>query len=424
VPPEPGDPKESTRSETTMADGGDAPISDAVVGRDDELTIISQALDSAADSRGQVVVLAGEAGIGKTFLLSHTLKSAEKRGFRVINATCSSLPGAPPLWPWEVALGQDPALSDVLDSLKRLQSEMMSDDQSEADLARRFELFSTIAAAINRPDRSVPIVIAIDDMHWADTTSLDLFSFFGTQIASGPIVLLGCLRTADQTSSQGVEATLAELGRLPNCVRVEPKVLDHSGVHKLVEATVGHSVARQVVEQIADQSRGLPLFVRELGRMVELRGQKLDGVLPSTISELLGSQFDRLTPTARQVLTAGALVGTTFNSDLVVQILSRMDHPEQVVLTSDQLLMIVDWCDGATGVWVYEVGTPAFTGAKFDYELKSDPGGSWNTIVAVVKFHDKKLYDLMNYAGGDGFRIGLAPSGVMEDWEAFESPGC
>ena len=86
--------------------------------------------------------------------------------------------------------------------------------------------------------------------------------------------------------------------------------------------------------------------------------------------------------------------------------------------------LIVDWCDGATGVWVYEVGTPAFTGAKFDYELKSDPGGSWNTIVAVVKFHDKKLYDLMNYAGGDGFRIGLAPSGVMEDWEAFESPGC
>jgi predicted ATP-dependent serine protease len=92
VPPEPGDPKESTRSETTMADGGDAPISDAVVGRDDELAIISQALDSAADSRGQVVVLAGEAGIGKTFLLSHTLKSAEKRGFRVINATCRVCP--------------------------------------------------------------------------------------------------------------------------------------------------------------------------------------------------------------------------------------------------------------------------------------------------------------------------------------------
>jgi hypothetical protein len=86
--------------------------------------------------------------------------------------------------------------------------------------------------------------------------------------------------------------------------------------------------------------------------------------------------------------------------------------------------LIIDWCDGKSGVWVYEVGTSAFTGAKFDFELKSDPGGSWNTIIAVVKLHDKKLFDLMNYAGGDGFRIGLAPSGVLDDWEAYESPGC
>ncbi|MDA1279589.1 MAG: hypothetical protein O3B95_06035 [Chloroflexi bacterium] len=86
--------------------------------------------------------------------------------------------------------------------------------------------------------------------------------------------------------------------------------------------------------------------------------------------------------------------------------------------------LIMEWCSNGKGTWVYEVGTPAFTGATFDYEVVSDPGGSWNTIVAIVKLHDPKLFDLMNYAGGNGFRVGLAPSGVLEDWEAYDSPTC
>lgn len=105
MPPGPGDSKDSIRSETAVADGSSAPRRDSVIGRKDELEALADALDLATAGQGQVVVLAGQAGIGKTFLLSHTLKSAEERGFRVVTATCSSLPGAPPLWPWEVALG-------------------------------------------------------------------------------------------------------------------------------------------------------------------------------------------------------------------------------------------------------------------------------------------------------------------------------
>jgi hypothetical protein len=143
----------------------------SVVGRQDELEVLGEALKNTAESRGQVVVLAGEAGIGKTFLLSHTKHSAEQLGFRVASATCSNLSGAPPLWPWEVALGQDAELAEALELLAQLRSEIAKDDEVDAAAARRFELFSSITKVILGNPDSAPLMIAIDDMHWADTTS-------------------------------------------------------------------------------------------------------------------------------------------------------------------------------------------------------------------------------------------------------------
>lgn len=86
--------------------------------------------------------------------------------------------------------------------------------------------------------------------------------------------------------------------------------------------------------------------------------------------------------------------------------------------------IVWEYCSDNTGVWVYEVGTPGFTGAKFDWELKNDPGGTWNTAVVVIKMHEQKLYDLLNYAGGDGFRYGLSEPSDANKWQAYVSPDC
>jgi hypothetical protein len=84
--------------------------------------------------------------------------------------------------------------------------------------------------------------------------------------------------------------------------------------------------------------------------------------------------------------------------------------------------IIFEFCSDGTGTWVYEVGTPAFTGANFDYTLHSDPGASWHSIVVNVKMREKRLYDILNYAGGDGFRIALTPP--KEGQIAYDSPDC
>jgi len=71
--------------------------------------------------------------------------------------------------------------------------------------------------------------------------------------------------------------------------------------------------------------------------------------------------------------------------------------------------IIWELCPGGEGTWVYELGSPNFTGAKFDYELKTDPGGTWNSTVMVYKFRAKVLFDLMDSTGGAGNRAAFQP---------------
>jgi hypothetical protein len=157
----------------------------------------------------------------------------------------------------------------------------------------------------------------------------------------GSVVIVGCSRTAESSSATGVNATLSELGRLGNFTRIEPRVLDHSEVRELVETTVGHSVIEQVIAQIAEQSRGLPLFVREVAHTVETRGQSLDGALPNTILELLGSRIDELAEDTRRVLDAGALVGSAFQPQFIAEILHRSGRNGEE-LTIEQILEAID----------------------------------------------------------------------------------
>ncbi|HIF73156.1 MAG TPA: hypothetical protein EYQ61_11460 [Dehalococcoidia bacterium] len=70
------------------------------------------------------------------------------------------------------------------------------------------------------------------------------------------------------------------------------------------------------------------------------------------------------------------------------------------------------------------MGTPSQTNQPFDGALSGDPGGSWCSTIVTIKIHDKKIFDLLNYAGGDGFRIGLAEPNQYSDWQIYESLTC
>lgn len=81
----------------------------------------------------------------------------------------------------------------------------------------------------------------------------------------------------------------------------------------------------------------------------------------------------------------------------------------------------MEFCDDDAGTWIWESGTPSQTNQPFDPALSSDTWGSWRSTIVTIKIHDKKIFDLLDYASGDGCRFGLAEPNKYADWQIYES---
>ncbi|MDA1279588.1 MAG: DUF2791 family P-loop domain-containing protein [Chloroflexi bacterium] len=340
-----------------------------MVGRTDELEMLNEALERTLNGSGQVVAISGEPGIGKTLLLSHLKQEALRQGFEVVSTTSTSLPGSPPLWPWREDLSQLDASQGLLDSFdQQLSGEGESPATEDTD-SRRFRLFASIVDSLRTAAVKKPLMIAIDDMHWADTTSQDFFVFAASQLSRQSILLTTCLRTGDNEVPAETRRMLMTASRLPHFVRIEPKVLNANQVHELVESAIHHTVTRSVTRQIAIRSRGFPLFVRELSRKVGERGQNLSGELPEGIGELLGSQFDRLSPATQAVLHGAAVLGPSFKPAQVVDILNQGEQSVDRQITIESLLTSIDEASTAGIVQATATAAAAF---EFSHPMYSE----------------------------------------------------
>ena len=179
----------------------DAAASD-FIGRQPELATLTTALDSALAGRGQVVMLAGEPGIGKTRLAHELTILATAKGATVLRGWCHERRGAPPLWPWLQAvrtylenadtdqLRDDlgPGAADIAEILPELTIRFKGLekppvlDQDEA----RFRLYFSITNFLKRASNRQPLVLVLDDLHWADEPSVLLLEFLAREIATSP----------------------------------------------------------------------------------------------------------------------------------------------------------------------------------------------------------------------------------------------
>jgi predicted ATPase len=132
--------------------------------------------------------------------------------------------------------------------------------------------------------------------------------------------MTACFRAAGSDIQPASRQLLAHMQRLNNYVRIEPKVLDSVATQELVESVVNHTVTREVIAQIAAQSKGVPLFVKELALSVGARGQSLTGTMPDSIADIFGSRIDALSPDAQQVVSTAAVLGSSFRADDILSI--------------------------------------------------------------------------------------------------------
>ena len=152
------------------------------VGRARELRLLDEALAAAKGGEGRLVVVAGEAGIGKTWLCREVAGRATQIGFAVAWGTCWPDAGAPPLWPWQAVLAE---LSDAA------ASSLLADDTGGPVVdPERFARFAAVAGQIGQACVRAPALVIIDDVHAADPGAILLTRFIARDLARLPLVLL------------------------------------------------------------------------------------------------------------------------------------------------------------------------------------------------------------------------------------------
>jgi DNA-binding SARP family transcriptional activator len=209
---------------------------DELVGRDDHLAALDAILAGARGGRGRVALVAGEPGIGKTRLAEEAARRAAGAGMQVAWGRCHERDGAPALWPWaqvvrqlaaELAPGQLAAmLGPSAAWLGQLMPELAGPAPPAgalpvADLAAaRFQLNQAVAGLLRRLAGTRPLLVVVDDLHWADVPSLSLLAFLAGELNDARLVVVGTYRDVEVVAGRPLAETLGVLAREPAVERI------------------------------------------------------------------------------------------------------------------------------------------------------------------------------------------------------------
>jgi DNA-binding CsgD family transcriptional regulator/tetratricopeptide (TPR) repeat protein len=273
-----------------------------MVGRSAELAALDTALDAAMQDAGRLIVIDGEAGIGKTRLVETWTATAIQRGARVVTGLC------PPLV-------DDLPYAPILDILRHL-----SEPESEQPTRDRGRFFRRVADLI--VGDGTPTAVVIEDVHWADGSTRDLVAFLVGALRDAAVLLLLTVRDDDVESGDAVAAWLAELARNTRTERVRLRPLTRPEVEQQLAGILNRSPAPDTVDAIYRRGDGNPFFTEEL----LAAGPEADG-LPATVRDVVLARLVRLGRPAHHVLRAAAVVGRSTDHELLAAVAGLAAEP-------------------------------------------------------------------------------------------------
>jgi DNA-binding CsgD family transcriptional regulator len=258
--------------------------------RDGILSELRARLESLSQGQGQVVVLSGEAGIGKTSVLRAFVQSVTDQ-FLVLQSGCEDLMTPRPLGP----------LFDIADLLDPNLLDMLADDQ------RQSQVLNHLLVSIQRNRK--PVILIIEDIHWADDATLDLVKFLGRRAATLPLLLLVSYRD-DEVDSRFAIGRI--LGSIPSqdLQRIELKSLSPDAVTEMARMA-GHEAS-----DIHDITSGNPFFV------TEILANGPDVSIPGSVRDAVWARLERCTIEQRVALEALSILPTGANHDLLAELVT------------------------------------------------------------------------------------------------------
>jgi tetratricopeptide (TPR) repeat protein len=275
-----------------------------------------------------VAFVSGEAGIGKTSLIRAAVSDAAREGAQVAWGTCIDVEGAPGYWPWAQALdglvreiGLDLARANAGDDVAVLASIVPSfGAPSHGDTSARGRLLLMDAANrfLQALAAAQPLVVVLDDLQWADESSLALLDFLARAPRPGPVALIGGYRHDELPPA--VRARLGDL--LSRSEHLAVTGLDRDAVVQLVDHLAGDRVSPESAARIHRRTGGHPFFVREL-TLLALTDSDVDKVVPAAVGDAIERRAARLPEATVEVLEVLALLGTALLPDVAATVLRR-----------------------------------------------------------------------------------------------------
>ena len=299
----------------------------ALIGRDAEIARLRRAREEAWAGRAAVVFVTGEAGVGKTRLLEAVTGEAAACGGRVLTGRFHETEQILPFQAWVDALRGGDALGDLGDlgawrsELTRLFPELGSHPGGAGSPVR---LLEAMVAVVDRLAARGPLLLVLDDLHWADEMSIRLVSFLGRRIGRRPVLLVVSAREEDLTEAKTLRQAMEELDREERLVRLVLSSLSHVHTVALVQAFLRRGTAEVSVERVAEEiwriSEGNPFVIVEALRELAEGDRPPDSgpvLVPRRVRDLLGARLERLGEASRRLAAVAAVIGRDFSFALL-----------------------------------------------------------------------------------------------------------
>jgi len=321
------------------------------VGRQREMSSIKKQYEAAKSGDTRVALLVGELGIGKTRLLDEFAEYAIRDGATVLRGGTSESEGMPPYLPFLEALGQyirsipsnklpeqiamaPQILAGILPELSSRLGEITTTYSLLPEQARLrlYEAVGLFLEAISVPH---VLVLTLDDLHWADASSLDLLYYITRHHSKTKLLVVGTYREGESDGNPALERTVTELARqrVLTQIALEPLSADES--EELAASYLEGSISPTFSQLLYTQSEGNPFFAEELlqgwiemGALIQddkhrIAVALLEYTLPSSIVGALRQRFARLSPDVIDHLRIAAIIGRTFDLSLLATVEGR-----------------------------------------------------------------------------------------------------
>jgi len=319
----------------------------AMVGRDRELASLLSGLDDAAARRGRLFLISGEPGVGKTRLADEVAAVADAKRMALLVGHCSEQDEAVAYLPFveilenfvdrasnadtlRKALGeQAPELARLQPKLKNILPELPPPLDLPPAQARR-HLFNCFFDFVARIASEQPTLMILEDLHWADDSTLSLLVHLTKRLSDLPLMVIGTYRDAELNVTHGLAKTLEHLLRERLATRVRLKGLPRDEVAAMLNRLSGKSPPAAVVGEIFAETEGNPFFVEELFRHLEEENRLYDSSgrfhselkiaeleAPPSVRLVVARRLARLSDLTQKMLATAAVIGRFFSFEIL-----------------------------------------------------------------------------------------------------------